>query len=208
MLGERIYTPQQDFFNEVTTLLIGLASFNTATEAFTSFRTTLPHSVDHAPRLMGHVVNASFLVHPLMHTVVRNRWPCELRLAFEAPASFAPEPASTGVQLQSSNITNMVVQLVGTTFLKYYERNVHRPKTAFGTNQKSWPDLWRFAWLLRNAIAHGDRWNITDPKVPATTWHSVTVTPADNGGEWLDPRNFLGGGDVLLLLEELDADSA
>ena len=93
-------------------MLIGLASFNTAAEALTSFRTTRPHAVDHAPRLMGHVVNASFLVHPLTHTALRNGWPSKLRLFFETPAPFAPGPISTGVQLQLSNLTNMVVRLV------------------------------------------------------------------------------------------------
>ena len=207
MLGARIYTPQTDFFNEVTTLLIGLASFNTATEAFTYFRTTLPHAVDHAPRLYGRVVNAAFEVHPLMHTVVRNGWPGELRVTFEAPVSQAAQPGSTGVELQSANIANIVVQLVGTTFLKYYERNVHRPLAAFGKKQQRWPDLWRFARFLRNAIAHGDGWNIKDLTLVATTWHGVVVSPADNGKAWFDSRSFLGGGDVLLLLEELEADS-
>jgi hypothetical protein len=99
----------------------------------------------------------------------------------------------------------MVVQLVGTAFLRYFERNVHRPRTAFPGHQKGWPELWRFAWLLRNAVAHSDRWSINDPAFPSTSWHGVVVEPAGSGQPWFDINRYLGGGDILLLLEELNA---
>jgi hypothetical protein len=99
----------------------------------------------------------------------------------------------------------MIVQLVGAAFLKYYERNAHRPRKAFPQGQKTWPEVWRFAWLLRNAIAHGDKWSIDDKTLPTTHWHSISVSPNDSGMPWFDLGRYIGGGDVLLLLEELDA---
>ena len=61
-----------------------------------------------------------------------------------------------------------------------------------------------FAWLLRNAIAHGDRWNITDPNLPATTWNGVTISQSDNAASWFNISKYIGGGDVILLMEELN----
>ena len=46
-----------------------------------------------------------------MYTVLHNGCPSKLRLFFEAQAPLEPEPISTGVQLQSPSITNVVVQL-------------------------------------------------------------------------------------------------
>lgn len=205
MLGPRTYNPEtHDFFGEVATLLINLGSFNTATEAFTYSVTTIPHAWDHSLWLAGRVVHASFSVHELLHTVVRNAWPAELTLTF-LPAITPPGTKSGGVRLRSDAIANLVVQLVGTAFLKYYERNAHRPKQAYFASQKLWPQDWRFAWLLRNAIAHGDKWKIDDPGFPETSWHGVKVSPSDSGLPWFDLQRFIGGGDVLLLLEELNA---
>ena len=204
MNSPRIYTAQQhSFFGEVTSLFVYLASFNTATEAFGHGVTTIPNTPTHTPVLAGRVVNASFPIHELMHKVVRNEWPEEIRVDFSSGVT--PIPGSGGIQLQSDAAANLVIQLVGTAFLKYYERNAHRPKNVYSNNQRSWSNEWRFAWLLRNAIAHGDRWAIKDATIPETIWHGVSVSSNDNEKIWFDLNHFIGGGDVLLLLEELDA---
>ncbi len=204
MFGPRTYNPaDHDFFDEVATLFINLASLNTATEAFAHSITTIPATPDHTLYLSGKVAHASFPIHRLMHTVVANAWPTQLDLAFMSGIA-APNTSSHGVQLQSNAMANMIVQLVGTAFLKYYERNADRLKQVFSPNPKCWPEEWRFAWLLRNAIAHGDKWLINDPKIPQTAWHGVSVAPSDTDQQWFNLQRFIGGGDVLLLMEELN----
>lgn len=205
MFGPRTFKPAtHDFFGELATLLISLASLNTATEAFAFSCTTIPNAPDHELTLYGNVADVSFEIHTLMHTVVRNQWPTELQFTL-TPASEHVSTSSTGVHLQSADIANVIVQLVGAVFLKYFERNSDRAKSAYGKDQKSWPAEWRFAWLLRNAIAHGDKWRIDDPNFPSTEWHRIHILPADSGTPWFNPRRFVGGGDVILLLEELNA---
>jgi hypothetical protein len=206
MQGTRTYTPSQtSFFEEIATLLISLASFNAATESFAnSSATRIPSTPEHTLNLYGRVVHASFQGHATMHGLVRNVWRSSLSVNL-APAPNSPPIPNNGIQLQGSSVANLVVQLVGTAFLKYYERNAHRPKAAHPQGPRTWPDLWRFAWLLRNAIAHGDRWSIADPSLPPTAWHGITVDSSANGMPWFDLNRFLGGGDILLLLEELDA---
>lgn len=208
MYGPRSYTPATHrFFDEAATLFVNLASFNAATESFwNSSSTSIPTTPNHTLTLMGRVAHASFPVHDLMHGVVRNNWPAHLPLVLQ-PSNTEPNLYSNGVQLQSGAVANMIVQMVGTAFLRYYERNAQRPKTAFPAGPKTWPELWRFAWLLRNAIAHADTWSLNDLSFPSTSWHGVGVSPRDSGSPWFDLNRFIGGGDVLLLLEELDASS-
>lgn len=203
----RTYTPStHDFFDEVATLFVNLASFNAATESFwNSSSTQIPNSPGHTLNLYGRVATASFPIHQLMHGVVRNQWPSTLNLVF-SPASSKPSSIPNGIELQSNAISNMLVQLVGTTFLKFYERNVGSPKSRYPQGPKTWPLHWRFAWLLRNAIAHGDRWAINDTSFPATSWNRVSISPADSGKPWFDITDYIAGGDVLLLMEELNAD--
>jgi hypothetical protein len=186
----RTYTlTEHDFFDEVVCLFINLASFNAATESFlSSSATNIPNIPNHTLNLHGRVVHVSFPIHELMHMVVRNEWPSQLQLAF-SPASVEPNSIPDGVQLQSDAIANMIVQLVGTTFLKYYERNAHRPKAAYPQGPKTWPETWRFAWLLRNAIAHGDKWALGDASFPPTTWNGISVSPIDSGNSWFSKRD-------------------
>ncbi len=203
--GERTYLSSQRHFNDIATLFIGLAGFNAATAMFSPSPSPLQRfDANHPLVLTGRVAHARFLVHGLMTGVAQNIWPATLTLELTAGTTPA-NLASGGVQLQSDAVTNMVVQLVGTAFLRYYERNADRPKNAFGGHPKTWPDLWRFAWLLRNAIAHSDTWSIRDPSIPLTVWRGIEVRPSDDGSRWFDHGRFLGGGDVIALLEELDA---
>jgi len=204
MFGPRVYFPHQhEFFADITTLFVNLASFNAAVESFWTSSTKIPQDRDHTLNLYGKVAHVSFPIHDLMHLVVRNRWPAELKLTLH-PSTLSAPSQSNSVTLQSDAIVNMVTQLVGAMFLKYYERNSHRAKKAFGTTPRTWPETWRLAWLLRNAIAHGDKWAIDDKTFPETVWHSSRITTADSGQPWYDPKTFLGGGDVILLMEEMN----
>jgi hypothetical protein len=193
-----------DFFDELVSLVVTLASFNAATESFwNSSSTRIPSSPTQVVQFYGTTVHAIFPTHSLMHEVVRNIWPRELKLTLST--SSVPLHQSNPVELQSSGIEKMITQLVGATFLKYYERHAHLPKFAHPGGPKTFPELWRFAWLLRNAIAHGDKWKISDPTFPTTSWNGISVSPADNEQPWFKIGKYIAGGDVILLMEQLNA---
>jgi hypothetical protein len=198
------YTPtQHDFFEELTTLFINLASFSVALESFANAGSSaVPNDPKYTITLNGRIVDVSFPTHALLHGIVKNQWPAAIQLSI-CPATQALVASPNPIKLQCNNVSRMITRLVGAMFLQYYERNAHRPKAKYSGNQKKWPDVWRFAWLLRNAIAHGDTWNLSDPSFPPTTWKSVTITNADSGEVWNNIARYIGGGDVVLLMEEL-----
>lgn len=97
--------------------------------------------------------------------------------------------------------------MLGLTFLSFYER--HRPwlQKHFGGEVDKWPQLFRFAWALRNAITHHEgEVNFENPKCPSVTWNGLTYSPADNGRLVFGPD--LGMGDFIVLMlqmsDELD----
>jgi hypothetical protein len=204
----RLYTPtEHDFFDELVALFVNLGSFNAATESFwSSSSTKIPESPNHTINLYGHTAHVSFPIYSLMHEVVRNVWPDSLQLRIH-PASTVLGSFQNPIELQSAGIEKMITQLVGATFLKYYERNASRPKIAYPGGPKAWPELWRFAWLLRNAIAHGDKWKIDDQTFPATVWNGVSVSPNDANQPWYNISKYIGGGDLILLMEQLNANT-
>jgi len=199
-------TPREhDFFDEVTTLFVNLGSFNATTESFhNSASTLIPNSPDHTLNLFGRFVHISFPIHSLLHGIVRNNWPHSVQFQVHSSPQ-RPTGIPNGIELQNEGVSKMVTQLVGAMFLKFYERNAARAKLAYPTGPKTWPEVWRFAWLLRNAIAHGDKWNISDPNFPSTTWHGITVDQSASGCNWYDLNMYIGGGDVILLMEEINS---
>ena len=205
MSSERVYTPtSHEYFDDIAALFIALASFNAASEAYLNCPVTqIPANPKNGLFLYGRVATYGFPTYKLMYDMVKDIWPNSLQLVRFEPAE-SPLTYENNVDLKSIGLQNLVRQFVGTAFLKFYERNGSTLKNNFGTQPHTWPELWRFAWLLRNAIAHGDKFAIDNPNTPLTTWRGIAVSTANSGSSWFDlDCGFLGGGDVLELLEEL-----
>ena len=42
--------------------------------------------------------------------------------------------------------------------------------------------------------------------LPPITWNGVTVTTADNNEQWFNITRYIGGGDVLRLMEDMHSE--
>ena len=91
--------------------------------------------------------------------------------------------------------------MVTPIFVDFYE--AHRPwiRDALGEIDE-WPELFRFAWAVRNAISHnGGRINIADPKRRAVRWHKLSYDHRHAGTAIIGPVLFTA--DIIILLCEM-----
>lgn len=146
---------RHSFFDELATLLIGLSSFNAAIESFwNSGVTRIPTTPDHTLYLYGRFYAFAWHPNAFMHDVKHDRWPNQLAL-YKIPAN-APEakPIDGGVPFTYSAAWKMVHGLVGSMFIRYYEASKSVIESRFGCDTSRWPDYWKFARVVRNALAH------------------------------------------------------
>ena len=193
-----------DYFDDLATLFIALSSVNAALTCYSNSGVTLEASnPKHALHLFGKHATFSLLTHDLMHGIANDHWPTDLRLVQSSPEN-PPKLYPANRDLTNLGLQHLIGRLVGSAFLRYYERKLQTATPAVGGHPREWPELLRFAWLIRNAIAHGDRFTINDQTFPTTVWKSVSVSPAMSGKQWFDlDAGLLGGGDLILLMEEL-----
>ena len=89
MFGVRIYTESDsDLFDDLVTLAIGLASFETAIKVFWDKQSDGSRSEPGITlNIFGRVANATIHSAPVMQEVAENRWPTALELRFHAPGT-------------------------------------------------------------------------------------------------------------------------
>lgn len=202
----RVFNPgDHEFFDELVGILIEFSSLSVAIQAFdTGGRTSIPIDRSHTLSLHGRRTTVTWPSFELVHLITSNGWPSQVSLEFtrKAPA----RGAANNVELNNSGVEKMAIQIIGSPFLKFYKRGVTRIRSKHSNNQRAWPAAWQLGWMLRNAIAHGDRFAISDQSFPAVTWAGITVGPADDGQPWFDISRYLAGGDVIALMDAMQVD--
>ncbi len=109
-----------------------------------------------------------------------------------------------GKMFESNLASNTARRLLGSLLVSSWERIKGQVNSTYSSSPAKWPDIYRLAWFIRNAISHDDRYGVTNPAVPLATWRGTTVGPADDGSDWwgFEPHQ-VAPGDLLRLAIEL-----
>jgi hypothetical protein len=151
-------------------------------------------------------------------TLLCNLFPLEIWLPIFGPtyAAINDKPISgIGITFQPVSITvgpgmaevprygKVQVEIAALVFLRFYEENLSLIVEAFGGRDRTqWPQLFQFAWAVRNAITHNaGRISFQRANASPVCWYSLSYSPSDNGRLILGPA--LGFGDLLVLMFEM-----
>lgn len=97
----------------------------------------------------------------------------------------------------------MFSQIGGLVFANFYEENVGWLIEHFGSI-KDFPLIWQFARIVRNAVSHGGKINISSPSAPRGEWHSLSYGYEQSGRHIIN--SDLGVSDLTVLMIELAQD--
>ncbi len=86
-------------------------------------------------------------------------------------------------------------------FVNFYENNSSHFEKIYAKNYNLWPDSWRMAWVVRNAMAHNGNIYFQNLNTLPINWNYVTITPLDQNKEL---KKFLNFTDTLILLFEME----
>ncbi|ALU91518.1 hypothetical protein Hrubri_4373 [Herbaspirillum rubrisubalbicans M1] len=116
---------------------------------------------------------------------------------FSAPAPAAHEVIPLGAM---NALMFNLGQSLGTN---YFERNQPAVKAKFGDKAKTWPDVWNFGRVVRNAMSHRGEITFTSPNADPVSWKGLTYSPSDNGRRIL--HTDIWPGDLFDLIIEMDS---
>ena len=64
-------------------------------------------------------------------------------------------------------------------FVTFYENNYNHFEKLFGKKYNLWPDAWRMAWVVRNAMSHNGNIYFKDLNTSPINWNVVTISHLD-----------------------------
>jgi len=143
------------------------------------------------------------VINPMRHTVENKRIDT-INITIQ---EISPVPDGHNITA-FGEIHDRMFQLV---FVLFYERHLPIFQQTFGTETRDWPQMFQFAWAIRNGfVHHAGLLHFRSADYPAVTWRSLTYFPADKGKLILGPE--FTSGDLLMLIfdlsDELDARGA
>lgn len=93
-------------------------------------------------------------------------------------------------------------RLIQSVFTDFYETQKNHANAKWNGVQQ-WDEIWKFAWVVRNALAHGGKISWQDQHISSVTWKTKSYDRLhDNGRDII--FNDIGEGDLIVLIDELD----
>lgn len=101
-------------------------------------------------------------------------------------------------------INEPIKRIAESMFINYFEKNRNLIKLKYGKKVGEWSnEIWKFAWVIRNACAHGGKINWTNTDINEVIWKGQSfIRTRDNGREIL--FDYLSIVDLILLMEDMD----
>jgi hypothetical protein len=136
----------------------------------------------------------------LLLDLSHNRQPCQIQFReeiFAAATNLIPEGA-----VEMPDLSLIRKRLIQSVFTDFYETQKNHANAKWNGVQQ-WDEIWKFAWLVRNALAHGGKISWQDQRISSVTWKTKSYDRLhDNGRDII--FNDIGEGDLIVLIDELD----
>lgn len=193
-------TSSERYFDDVQSYLVALIGLAHMVEVGKSGKSTA-YENQHTVRLDCARELASWYWAPssTLQSLASNVVPAKLEIErVERATSLGTGPLELGAL---GNLLEGFGQVLATN---YYERHRQRIVDKFGEDPNlSWPSVWNFARVVRNAMSHRGELHFRSSTAPAVSWKGLSYSPKDNGRNIL--HQDIWPGDLFDLLFEMDS---
>ena len=131
-----------------------------------------------------------------IQAAVTDRKPDFIHYFYAEDDSLPWEPAITNY----SGLATIMASFAAATFTNFYEAHAELISETVGNDKSQWPELLRFATIVRNSLSHGWQINIRNSRSLPASWRGLTLGPDDNGTKTVN--SIIGVGDILVLLKD------
>lgn len=197
----RIYTSTQHrFFDHLVVFLGSLCGLSMGI-GLQRFGKQVPIEQENNIIIQGraNVSGVEFIFYPynLMQALANNSWPETLEIH---ESSLVSDPKIMG--FQRAGLRGISATLIQSAFVHYFEASLPDVEAKYGRNKQSWPSIWNFGRIVRNAFAHGGTIHFTNNKAKPVKWKTLCYAPEQNGRQIV--FQDLTPVEIIILMEELD----
>lgn len=187
------------FFDELSACLISTMGVCIACEAYMNKgMTKAPTEPKYYLSLDGDKVTFHWECFDAMQSVMNDSWPEEL--IFHENVSLI---SSDVKKYENHGFKKLAATNISFAFISYYESQIEHIKSKFGKGSESWPEVWNFARIVRNALSHNGQIHIKNVSASSVSWSGFTYGYPNNGRSIV--FSDLGFVEFILLMEDMDS---
>ncbi len=206
------------FFDDLVTMLVSLSSYMFAMHVSITSNNPTPFEERPLTEWISYILPIKSLEFPfsleqnagdqatiifpaeiLMHLSL-DSWPQWIEYRITSKDKSQPD-----ARLAAQGNRYVIGRIVGASFTNYYSNSEPTIKARYGTVVNKWPEVIRFAWVIRNGFAHGGKLKISDPALRPVAWKIWSFDHQNDGQRFLSEPGLLGIGDVITLMQDFDA---
>lgn len=192
------FLPTDTAYESVFSFLVAVVGFASLVEVYTSKpdEGAKPWADENYATFDGLLCNVTlrWKPRPVVYSAIMYSPPTEI--CFE---KFEVAPLPLGETVNLGLLEHFIFGLSQMMIVSYVENHKHHLNAKYGSIA-SWPMVWQFARIVRNAMSHGNKLNITDGK--SAMWKGLTYSDTGNGRAVVNADLF--PGDLIVLLRELE----
>lgn len=98
--------------------------------------------------------------------LLNNCWPTSIKLFYKEKTF----PDSVESENEIHGFKQVFLDLGQATYIQFWEKIKQKIISQFSNVQNSWPNIFQFGWIIRNALAHNFKIEINDKKVKNVSW--------------------------------------
>ena len=202
-----VYTSDNLFYDDVLVFLLSLASVMSGMQAQQGRHIRFGRKDDIIIQRKCSDAQFVFYPHEVFESLSAQQWPSSFEL-YEVEGRTLPSEVfrspSKILETEGAKHKLVGIRLLQCMFIHSYESVKESITRRHGTTGRNWPEVLRFAWIIRNGFAHNGRIRIDDPTFPETSWSSLRFSSEDNNTRILMDK--MGPGDVLELLQDIEVE--
>lgn len=198
--GVKFITPDHRCYESVLDFVLATASLGSYFKVYHGYSVTTfaPNDKNEYPSLLFAGLSSgrhlSFIPHELFNDVILKNTRVS-RIPYTEQSDYTD---ADGVQLDASSIFDGFTIAM---FIRYYENYLDTWEQKYGRAQDGWPEVLRFARVVRNSMGHGGAIDIRNASERPVKHFGLTYSHSNNGRLI---RSDLSSADIFFLMIDMD----
>lgn len=188
-----------NFFDGAVSFLAGLCSTNLLIDAYLT--EAIPYKDGHYLFFEGRKQATNkiyyFFPYDIYKYLINNQWPDSIKIHFKDKTFEDIEEIDGAV----NGFVKVFLSLGQATYIQYWETTKEKIVKQFGNDQTKWDNLFKFGWIVRNALAHNFKVTVNNNKIDNIIWNGLNFGYSTNGVDISEQMMFL---ELIVLMKDIE----
>lgn len=138
-----------------------------------------------------------FFPYDIFKDLLINEWPDSLKLYYKEKAFNDLDDGENAL----TGFKAVFIYLGQSAYIQFWESIQLKIVNLYGNNRLDWSNVFKFGWIIRNALSHNFKITINDPRIKSVTWRGLEFGFSDQGIDISEKLMFI---ELIVLMKDIE----